>query len=41
MTAALSIDFGNSYTKVGIRRDPNDTSLALRNGGRNNFLILR
>ena len=29
MTAALSIDFGNSYTKVGIRRNPNDTSQAL------------
>jgi hypothetical protein len=30
MTAALSIDFGNSYTKVGIRTDRNAKSLALR-----------
>jgi hypothetical protein len=30
MKAALSIDFGNSYTKVGIRREPNDTAQALR-----------
>jgi hypothetical protein len=30
MTAALSIDFGNSYTQVGIRRTPNEVSQALR-----------
>ena len=30
MTAALSIDFGNSYTKVGIRTDRNAKSHALR-----------
>ena len=30
MTAALSIDFGNSYTKVGIRRDQNEVSQTLR-----------
>ena len=30
MTAALSIDFGNSYTKVGIRRGQNETSQVLR-----------
>jgi hypothetical protein len=30
MTAALSIDFGNSYTKVGIRRDSKETSQTLR-----------
>ena len=31
MSATLSIDFGNSYTKVGIRRDPNAVSQVLRN----------
>ncbi len=30
MTAALNIDFGNSYTKVGIRRSQDATSQALR-----------
>jgi formate hydrogenlyase subunit 4 len=29
MTAALSIDFGNSYTKVGIRRELNEVSRLL------------
>ena len=29
MTAALSIDFGNSYTKVGIRTDRDETSYPL------------
>jgi hypothetical protein len=30
MTAALSIDFGNSYTKIGIRQKLNEKSQALR-----------
>ena len=30
MMPALSIDFGNSYTKVGIRRDRNEQSRPLQ-----------
>ncbi len=33
MTAALCIDFGNNYTKVGMRREQNATSQTLRSEG--------